>query len=85
MLSKHCTTITPGRVIYHETPIVQWTPEQITLRTGGWRTVTTKRKMNQASLQFGLGFQVFQRKFDWFVLFDGIETPFTGETMSWGR
>jgi len=34
MLSKHCTTIAPGCVTYHETPIVHWTPEQITLRTG---------------------------------------------------
>lgn len=39
-------------------------------------TVTTKRKMNQAANQFGLGYGVFQRKGDWFVTTRGGEFPF---------
>lgn len=54
------------RVIYHSTMIVHAGPSFLRLDTGGWRTVTTKRKMNQAANQFGLGFTVFQRDHDWF-------------------
>jgi len=38
-----------------------------TLNHGGWKTATTKKRMNQAAKQFGLCYQVFQSKFDWFV------------------
>ncbi len=54
-------------VVYHSTLIVEATPTEITLDTGGWRTVTTKRKMNQAARQFGLGYRVEQKNFKWFV------------------
>ena len=56
-----------GSVIYTSTEIVSWKDGQITLRSGGWETITTKRKMNQASTQFALGFDVFQRNYKWFV------------------
>ena len=65
-----------GSVVYVRTPIVEWDDETITLKSGGWETVTTKRKMNQSSLQFGLGFGVYQRNYEWFV-----DTP-KGETVS---
>ena len=64
-----------GCVIYTKTKIVEWVGNRITLNSGGWETVTTKRKMNQASHQFGLGFGVFQRDFTWYV-----DTP-QGETV----
>jgi hypothetical protein len=35
-----------GVVSYVRTNIVEWSPSAVILRTGGWRTVTTKRKMN---------------------------------------
>jgi hypothetical protein len=70
-LSGYKTNViaTNGRisVVYHSTVIVEATPAEITLDTGGWRTVTTKRKMNQAARQFGLGYQVEQKNFKWFV------------------
>ena len=65
-----------GSVVYVHTPIVSWDDESITLRSNGWETVTTKRKMNQSALQFGLGFGVYQRNYEWFV-----DTP-KGETLS---
>ena len=73
---------TGGCVIYTKTKIVEWSEKMIVLNSDGWETVTTKRKMNQASHQFGLGFSVFQKNFEWFVVtpqghtvgyFDGME------------
>lgn len=70
-LSKYCTVIGGEGVFtfvqYHRTRIVEWTSEWIVLRTGGWKGVTTKRKMNQTARQFGLGFGVHQRKHIWYV------------------
>lgn len=66
-----------GSVIYASTEVVSWNNGQITLRSGGWETVTTKRKMNQASSQFALGFGVFQKNHKWFVeLPSGEVVPF---------
>lgn len=56
-----------GSVVYASTAIVSWHDGKVTLRSGGWETVTTKRKMNQAASQFALGFDVFQRNHKWFV------------------
>ena len=71
-----------GGVTYIQTNIVYWRDGFVTLDSGGWETVTTKRKMNQASRQFGLGFSVYQRDYIWFVdtpdetgikFYDGIQ------------
>ncbi len=80
-LSNYATTVADhdGKtcVTYHSTCIVEWTNKTITLRSGGWETVTTKRKMNQAANQFNLGFQVFQKSYEWFVTTrDGQTRPF---------
>ena len=67
-----------GSVVYHKTAIVSWMDNKITLRSGGWESVTTKRKMNQASHQFNLGYSVYQKDFTWFVdLPDGDTVLFT--------
>ncbi len=94
-LSTYKTTAvcTNGRisVIYSQTEIVTRdndTPAAIiTLRTGGWRSVTTKRKMVQASNQFGLGYGVTQRKGEWFVCFrDGRpDLAFDSDEISFPR
>ena len=55
-------------VYYHSTCVVQTQGRTITLKTGGWWTVTTKGRMNQASNQFNLGYSVFQKKGEWFIL-----------------
>ena len=62
-------------VVYVNTLIVDKVGNSITLDSGGYETVTTKRKMNQASRQFALGYSVYQRNFKWFV-----DLP-TGETV----
>jgi hypothetical protein len=67
-----------GSVIYASTAIVSWHDGKVTLRSGGWETVTTKRKMNQASHQFALGYIVYQRNHVWYVdLPDGDTVLFT--------
>jgi len=81
-LSNYKTTWTEhdgvGSVVYHKTAIVSWMDNKITLRSGGWESVTTKRKMNQASHQFNLGYSVYQKDYTWFVdLPDGDTVLFT--------
>jgi len=67
-----------GCVIYQQTKIVEWDNNgNVTLNSDDWMTVTTKRKMNQASNQFGLGYSVFQKDFNWFVTKpDGQTIPY---------
>ena len=55
------------KVVYHSTIIVKWNSNEAVLNSGGWHTATTKKKMNQVANQFDLGFQVFQKDFEWFV------------------
>ena len=65
------------RVTYHDTDVVTVYPNgRIDLDTGGWFTATTKLRMNQASNQFGLGFVVYQRNYQWFVDVDGHTLAF---------
>ena len=40
---------------------------EVTLNTGGWLTPTTKVRMNQTANAYGLGFNVYQKDFNWFV------------------
>jgi len=85
-LSNYATTwsVTDGKVevVYHHTKIVEATDQDVILRTGGWKTVTTKRKMNQASHQFGLGYHVFQKNNEWYVTTRlGQTFKFNGDTV----
>jgi len=73
-------------VRYHNTDVVQFDSLYITLNTGGWETATTKLRMNQASNQFGLGYQVYQKNYDWYVVTPKGETlEFTGQRMTFPR
>lgn len=66
-------------VKYHDTVVVRFrhaTGEPVVLNSGGWRTATTKLRMNQTSNEYDLGFQVFQSKGEWFVTFDGETLDF---------
>jgi hypothetical protein len=56
-----------AKVYYHRTCIVSFNKTHIMLDTGGWWTVTTKLRMNQASNQFDLGFRVYQKEGVWYV------------------
>lgn len=54
-------------VRYHSTDVVSFDCKKITLRSGGYRTLTTKLRMNQASNQFDLGYSVYQKDGGWYV------------------
>ena len=61
----------------HNTNVVRWNGIDIVLSSGGWRTPTTKTRMNQASNEYGLGYQVYQKDFVWrVVLPNGTDVPF---------
>ncbi len=74
-----------GMVKYRNTVIVEWNAETITLRSGGWETVTTKRKMNQAANEFCLGFSVYQKNDDWFATLPNGETVTFDDGMTFER
>ena len=60
-------------VTYHKTPVVTVDPDgTVTLNSGGWRSATTKTRINQAARQFNLRFSVHQRDFQWFVSVDPV-------------
>lgn len=66
-LSSYATTVAKDSegfmcVTYHDTQIVRWKEgECLILNSGGWDTVTTRRKMNQAARQFDLPFAVVRQ------------------------
>lgn len=65
---------------YHKTAVVIVREDgTIRLDSGGWKTNTTLRAMNQVSNQELLKFKVYQRKGDWFVSWQDRELPFTDQ------
>ncbi len=71
----HRTTVNTSdgatRIVYHQTAVVRFDADTITLRDGGFLSATTKRRMNQASEAFSLGFRVWQKNFIWYVDWKG--------------
>lgn len=72
-IGKHATKVTKdgktSTVRYHWTDVVtvDWEAKTVTLNHGGYTTATTKLRMNQASSEWGLGYQVYQKDFEWYV------------------
>src|SRR5882724_5207541 len=59
-------------VRYHRTDVATLHPDgSVTLRTDGWRTVTTKRRINQALRYFGIPAVVYQHRHEWHVAASG--------------
>ena len=88
-IGSHKTTVIPTnhklhngiKINYHHTTVVQFNDKVIILKNNGWFTLTTKKRMNQASIEFGLKFNVFQKNKKWYVnynnkiieFYEGIE------------
>ena len=73
------TTPMPITIVrYHDTDIVIISEHVITLDTGGWFTPTTKRRMNEASKEFNLGFTVYQLDGLWYVRDGEVRYRFVG-------
>ena len=89
-ISKNNTAIihhTNGNisVILHSTEIVTIKTDVIELNTGGYFTATTKTRMNQVSNEMGLGYQVYQKKGEWFCRYKGESIPFAGRSLTLSR
>lgn len=71
IIGKHKTKVIRTEntlaVKYVNTVVVYNTPSRVVLNTGGWKTNTTKTRMNQAANQYYLGYQVFQKNYNWYV------------------
>lgn len=64
------------KIKYHKTDVVSFNDYEIILNSNGWRTQTTKNRMNQASNEFDLGFTVYQRDSVWYVDYKGETLKF---------
>lgn len=91
-VSRNNTTVTQRGeslvVTLHSTDVVVVDTDTITLNTNGWKSATTKARMNQASNQYGLGFAVYQDKGEWFVRFRNTtrsHIPFVGNSVTFNR
>jgi len=51
---------------------------RITLKTGGYRTHTTRTRINQVSDEYALGFRVFQKNFTWYIEANGTVEEWVG-------
>lgn len=86
--SNNTTIATTGgitRVTLHGTCVVEFDAVRITLRTGGYDTVTTRARMNQASNQFGLGYSVARDKGRTYVRRNGKPTFELDEVATFDR
>lgn len=72
-------------VQYHNTDVVMWNDDEIILDTGGYDTLTTKARMNEASRVYDLGFHVYQKNYNWYVEYKGETILFTSSTLTLSR
>jgi hypothetical protein len=77
-IGRHMTKIFDDKdgytnIQYHDTVIVSFNPFGIILDSNGYRTQTTKTRMNQTASQFDLDFYVYQQDGKWYVN-QGIKT-----------
>lgn len=80
-VGNHCTTVRQEQnilsLVYHQTEVVKADQQSITLKNGGWWTLTTKTRMNQCSRQYGFGYEVYQRDHNWYAKYKGKEFSFS--------
>lgn len=56
--------------IYHQTAVCKANSREVILRSGGWETATTKKRINQCFREWGIPCHLYQDNFIWYV-----ETP----------
>ena len=66
-------------VFLYDTQIVTICKNKIILNTGGWCSVTTKRRMNQISEEYDLGYHVYAKNYDWYVDYNNSTYRFFGK------
>lgn len=61
------------RIVLHSTPVVAFAPDgMVTLDSGGWRTVTTKQRMNQYAPKA----RVWSERGEWKLSVGGVAFPY---------
>jgi len=67
-----------GQKVYKliDTEIVKYDNTRVMLNTGGWRTMTTLRHMNDFLRDNQINIQVAQKKKSWYAIKNGKELPF---------
>lgn len=70
---------------YHNTKVVEFDDSFIMLNHGGYKTQTTKTRMNQASNQFNLGYRVYQKNYVWYVDYKNKTFEFKGNRFGLSR
>ena len=64
-------------VTYHNTEVARKHNRTVTLNAGKWRTVTTKRRINQFANEFcDRRFSVYQKDFMWYVRIGEVDLEF---------
>ena len=68
-------------VLYHKTIIFNKSGKKVTLRNGGWKTVSTKTLINKCFNQLGINAYLYQKKGVWLVVLNDqldsmVEIPF---------
>jgi len=69
----------------YRTYVVKFSDSVIILNTGGYRTVTTKDRMNQTSKEYFLDYSVYQVKGVWYVEYRGQVYPFVKNILTLRR
>lgn len=81
-VSGRATTIVRGPdmgigVQYHKTVVAYLRSGVVRLNSGGWRTATTKLRMNQFANEYCNGaFGVYQKDYAWYVSTKAGDLPF---------
>lgn len=70
-------------VVYHKTLVVEARSSKITLRDGGWNTVSTRLVINQALSEMGHRVYLFTKKGETLISINGVVKPFvSGMTLN---
>ena len=76
------TTVVNGTMQLYKTMIALWCDGLLTLHSGGYRTMTTKERLNGVLAR--MGYQIRQRKGKWFV-YRKLSDAQTGEFKGWDK
>ena len=69
------TTLADGKLTYHNTVVCEDLGDGRTrLNSGGFRTATTKRRMNEYAEAMGCEWRIFQRDYNWFISRHDLDT-----------
>lgn len=62
------TKVTPSAVTYHQTTVVERTPDHLTIRTGGYRTATTLSRIRDGLVFMGNPAALLTHDGEWYIV-----------------